>query len=76
MGGTNQKESDIQETGVDIMALSNYSFAIVRKIIIFESKDVIGEDTMLVLAQPYRSVNLDIYTVTPSLRSVIEEGGL
>lgn len=56
------------------MSLNNYRFAIVKKIFTKENQDVIGDDTVLVLAQPYRARGLDLLTVSQPIRSVIKEG--
>ncbi len=58
------------------MALNNFTFATVRKIIRPRDIDVLGDDSVLALAETYLEIRMDIYCVPQSLSSVLKEGDL
>lgn len=55
------------------MSQNDYTFAIVKMIIDSNSKDVIGNGVLLVLAQPYRKSILDVFAVAPTLTDILQK---
>ncbi len=49
-----------------------FTFATVKKIVNSESKDIIGDKSILVIAQIYRTTGLEIFSVPSSLEEILE----
>jgi len=58
------------------LALNNYIFAMVRRIIRPDTEGVIGDDSILAYIEIYPSGSLDLCVISPPLRSVIREDDL
>ncbi len=56
------------------MALNNFILATVRKIIRPGDEDVLGDDSVLVLAETYLDARMDIFCVPQSLSLIVKQG--